>query len=190
LQLRIAAGERLTIRQEDVSWRGAAVECRIYAEDPNNDFLPSPGKMQHVERPSGPGIRLDTGIYPGWEVPMDYDPLLAKLAVWAETREDAIQRMRRALAEYYVSGIRTNISFFRQILDDAEFRAGHLHTGFIEEFFARASEPAEKLDKEYEAVAALAAAVFSADQKKTANVGSAASAVSRWVIEGRERMLR
>jgi acetyl-CoA carboxylase, biotin carboxylase subunit len=141
LQLRIAAGERLTIRQEDVSWRGSAVECRIYAEDPNNDFLPSPGKMQHVERPSGPGIRLDTGIYPGWEVPMDYDPLLAKLAVWAETREDAIQRMRRALAEYYVSGIRTNISFFRQILDDAEFRAGHLHTGFIEEFFARASEP-------------------------------------------------
>jgi acetyl-CoA carboxylase, biotin carboxylase subunit len=190
LQLRIAAGERLTIRQEDVSWRGSAVECRIYAEDPNNNFLPSPGKMQHVERPSGPGIRLDTGIYPGWEVPMEYDPLLAKLAVWAETREDAIQRMRRALAEYYVSGIRTNISFFRQILDDAEFRAGHLHTGFIEEFFARASEPAEKLDAEYEAVAALAAAVFSMDQKKTGSTASAAPAVSRWVMDGRERMLR
>lgn len=193
MQLRIAAGEPLGVTQQDIAWRGSAIECRIYAEDPNNNFLPSPGKMQHVERPSGPGVRLDTGIYPGWTVPMDYDPLLAKLAVWAETRDGAIARMKRALGEYYVSGIRTNITFFRQILEDAEFRAGHLHTGFIEEFFRRSGEPAEKQDPEYEAVAALAAAIFSLDQKKgtaAAGTSNGRAAVSRWAAEGRDWALR
>ena len=93
LQLQIAAGRALPFTQEDVAWRGAAIECRIYAEDPNNDFLPSPGKITRLHDPSGPGIRLDSGVYEGWTVPMEYDPLLAKLAVWADTREDAIARM-------------------------------------------------------------------------------------------------
>ncbi len=190
MQIRIAAGEPLGITQEDVTWRGSAIECRIYAEDPNNNFMPSPGRMHHVERPAGPGVRLDNGIYPGWEVPIEYDPLLAKLAVWSGTRDGAIARLRRVLGEYYVSGIKTNITFFRQILDDAEFRAGHLHTGFIEEFFRRAAEPVEKQDPQYEAVAALAAAVFLLDRKSAPSSNGATARPSRWVTQGRMESLR
>ena len=190
MQIHVAAGERLRLRQEDIEWRGSAIECRIYAEDPNNNFLPSPGRIHNVERPTGPGVRLDSGIYPGWEVPMDYDPLLAKLAVWAGTRELAIARLKRVLGEYYVSGIKTNIAFFRQILDDPEFREGNLHTGFIDEYL-RHREPEAKQAPEYEAVAALAAAVFSLEDKKNhsaaANGGGQAS---RWVAAGRERLFR
>src|SRR5215469_15036750 len=127
LQLEIAAGERLSIRQEDVGWRGSAIECRVYAEDPYNNFFPSPGKITRLTRPSGPGIRLDGCVYDGWTVPIDYDPLLAKLAVWAATRDDAIARMLRALREYDVGGIKTNIGFFRSILDDEAFRSAALH---------------------------------------------------------------
>src|SRR5580692_4685369 len=123
-QLRIAAGERLTISQEDVKWTGSAIECRIYAEDPENQFLPSPGKITHLREPSGPGLRLDSGVYSGFTVPFDYDPLLAKLAAWGLDRGRAIGRMDRALSEYAVAGIRTNTAFFREILADAEFREG------------------------------------------------------------------
>ena len=123
LQLEIAAGEKLALRQEDVAWRGSAIECRVYAEDPYNNFFPSPGKITRLTRPSGPGIRLDGCVYDGWTVPIDYDPLLAKLAVWAATRDDAIARMLRALGEYDVGGIKTNLGFFRHILDDPAFRA-------------------------------------------------------------------
>ena len=157
LQVEIAAGARLPFTQEEVAWRGSAIECRIYAEDPYNDFLPYPGKLTRLTRPLGPGIRLDGCVYDGWTVPMEYDPLLAKLAVWAATREDATERMIRALREYDVGGIRTNIGFFRQILEDAEFRAAHLHTGFIEEFFQRHRRAAPARD--LAAVAALAAAL-------------------------------
>jgi len=139
-QLRIAAGERLTVAQQQVQWRGAALECRIYAEDPDNQFFPSPGRITSLRLPSGPGIRLDSGVYPGWTVPIDYDPLLAKLAVWANTRAEAIARMLRALDELSVFGIKTNIAFFRRILRDAEFQAGNLHTGFIPEFLGRESD--------------------------------------------------
>jgi acetyl-CoA carboxylase biotin carboxylase subunit len=108
-QVEIAAGARLPFTQEDVAWRGAAIECRIYAEDPYHDFLPFPGKVTRLMRPMGPGVRVDGGIYEGWTVPMEYDPLLAKLAVWADSREAATARMIRALREYDVGGIRTNI---------------------------------------------------------------------------------
>ena len=159
LQIEIAAGERAAASPRNRS-RGAAaaIECRIYAEDPYNNFLPSPGKLTRLTRPLGPGIRLDGCVYEGWTVPMEYDPLLAKLAVWAGTREEAIARMIRALREYDVGGIRTNIGFFRQILEDPEFRAGRLHTGFIDEFFARDAPP-EPSSGDLRAVAALAAAL-------------------------------
>ena len=98
-QLRIAAGEPLTISQGNVGWRGSAIECRLYAEDPEQNFFPSPGRITRWEMPAGPGIRLDAGAYQGWTVPIDYDPLLAKLVVWAETRDAAIERMRRAISE-------------------------------------------------------------------------------------------
>src|ERR1700689_5026767 len=112
LQIRIAAGERLTFAWQELHPRGHAIECRIYAEDPENNFFPSPGKILARRTPSGPGVRMDEGVYPGFVVPMDYDPLLGKLIVWASTREEAIARMSRALDEYYVSGIKTNADLF------------------------------------------------------------------------------
>ncbi|HEV2446710.1 MAG TPA: acetyl-CoA carboxylase biotin carboxylase subunit [Candidatus Sulfopaludibacter sp.] len=187
LQVEVAAGGRLPFTQEQVAWRGAAIECRIYAEDPYNDFLPFPGKLTRLSRPMGPGIRLDGCVYAGWTVPMEYDPLLAKLAVWAATREEAADRALRALREYDVGGIRVNIGFFRQILEDAEFRAGRLHTGFIEEFFTRHRPPEPPPD--LAAVAALTAALhFHSRRSQPAGTGPAAT--SRWLDEGRAGLLR
>src|SRR5439155_200774 len=141
LQIRIAAGQPLGFAQEDIAWRGSAIECRIYAEDPDENFFPSPGTITRLAEPSGPGIRLDSGVYEGFAVPIDYDPLLAKLAVWAGTRGDAITRMSRALGEYHVAGIRTNLAFFRRLLDDPVFGEGLLDTGFIGAFLARSAPP-------------------------------------------------
>ena len=135
-QFRIAAGERLTLRQQDVSWRGAALECRIYAEDPANNFFPSPGKITLLRTPSGPGVRDDSGIYEGWTVPVFYDPLLSKVITWGRDRSEAIARMQRALGEYKVAGIKTNLPFFRSILSHEKFVAGELSTGFIDRFYS------------------------------------------------------
>jgi acetyl-CoA carboxylase biotin carboxylase subunit len=187
LQLEIAAGARLPFDQSQVTWTGSAIECRIYAEDPYNDFLPYPGKLTRLTRPLGPGVRLDGCVYEGWTVPMEYDPLLAKLAVWAGTRAEAVDRMLRALREYDVGGIRTNIGFFRQILEDPEFRAGHLHTGFIDEFFARHHE--KEAPDGVRTVAALAAALHAS--KRTESAGYASDAPrSRWLEMGRSDLLR
>ena len=188
LQVEIASGERLPFRQEDVAWRGWAIECRIYAEDPYNDFLPSPGKLTRLTRPLGPGIRLDASVYEGWTVPVEYDPLLAKLAVWAATRGEAIERTVRALREYDVSGIRTNIAFFRQILEDEAYRSGDLHTGFIEEFFRRRRPPEQPAD--LAAVAALAAALYTMERTRGLQPGSTAAAESPWLQAGRKESLR
>jgi acetyl-CoA carboxylase biotin carboxylase subunit len=185
LQVEIAAGARLPFSQEQIAWRGAAIECRIYAEDPYHEFLPSPGKIMRLARPFGPGIRLDGGVYNGWTVPVEYDPLLAKLAVWAATREEATARMIRALGEYDVGGIRTNIGFFRQILEDPEFRAGRLHTGFIEEFFAR-HRPSEP-PRDFTAVAALAAALHTMSRNGPEPRGPARTP---WLEAGRSGLLR
>jgi len=133
LQIHVAAGEPLPFTQDDVSLRGHSIECRIYAEDPDNNFFPSPGKILARRIPAGPGIRLDDGVYSGWVVPTDYDPLLGKLISWGSTRDEAITRMRRALEEYYVSGIKTNIGLFHRILADAEFVRGEIYTRWLDE---------------------------------------------------------
>ncbi len=160
LQVEIAAGGAAAVfATRHVCWRGAALECRIYAEDPENQFFPSPGKISSLSEPSGPGIRLDSGVYAGWTVPIDYDPLLAKLAVWAGNREEAIARMRRAIAEYHVGGIATNLKFFAQLLDDEEMIAGRLDTHFLDGFFHRVS----KSTRDHEDLAKLVM-----QQKKTA----------------------
>jgi acetyl-CoA carboxylase, biotin carboxylase subunit len=187
LQIQVAAGARLHLKQEQVGWRGSAMECRIYAEDPYNDFLPYPGKITRLTRPLGPGVRIDGAIYEGWTVPMEYDPLLAKLVVWSARREDTTDRMIRALREYDIGGIRTNIGFFRQILEDEEFRAGNLHTGFIEELLKRRRPPTPP--RELAAAAALAAALHSAGR----NGGPAAATAkgpSPWLLAGRTELLR
>jgi acetyl-CoA carboxylase biotin carboxylase subunit len=189
LQLRVAAGEPLGLRQEDVAWRGHAIECRIYAEDPYNRFFPSPGKVTQLRRPSGPGVRLDFGVYPGWTVPIDYDPLLAKLAVWAGTREEAIARMLRALDEYSVDGIKTTIGFYRHVFADDQYRRGCLHTGFIDEFLHKNGRgPEPRACPELDTVAALVAVVDSL-KNKSGRCPDAPRA-SRWLIEGREGLLR
>src|SRR5262245_39124329 len=123
-QIRVAAGEKLSFTQEDIAMNGAAVECRIYAEDPQNNFLPSPGRITRLEIPSGPGVRYDSGSYQGWDVPIYYDSLLAKLCVWAETRELAINRLSRVLNEYTVEGIQTTLPFFRELVTKEAFRSG------------------------------------------------------------------
>ncbi|MBL8149937.1 MAG: acetyl-CoA carboxylase biotin carboxylase subunit [Blastocatellia bacterium] len=130
-QIKIAAGETLKIAQEDIVLRGVAIECRVYAEDPWHNFMPSPGKITHLQVPSGPGIRDDSGIYSGFEVPIYYDPLLSKLAAWGRTREEAIARLERAISEYQVDGIRTNLEFFKIILKNEAFRRGEIDTGFL-----------------------------------------------------------
>jgi acetyl-CoA carboxylase biotin carboxylase subunit len=155
-QLRIAAGEHLTIKQADVTWTGSAVECRVYAEDPEQTYMPSPGKILHLREPSGPGIRLDSGIYEGWTVPIEYDPLLAKLCAWAATRDAAAARLDRALAEYTLTGLRTNIAWFREILRDPEFLAGRLSTAFLDDFMQRRQKIESSPEEEAAAALVLA----------------------------------
>ena len=186
-QIRIAAGKPLSLEQEQVTWRGASIECRIYAEDPDNQFFPSPGQILTLDRPAGPGVRVDSGAYPGWTVPLEYDPLIAKLAVWAPTRSAAIARLHRALDEYYVTGIKTNLSFFRRILADADVLAGNLDTGFIDRWMAgEAAHPEE--DGGQEQAAALAAALHLRNSNHD-GAGPAGS-VSRWRAEGHQSLLR
>ena len=196
LQLRIAAGEALPFTQKDVAWRGWAMECRVCAEDPANQFFPSAGRIGQLREPSGPGVRLDSGIYPGWTVPLEYDSLLAKLVTWAPERKTAIQRLQRALSEYAILGIQTNIAFFREILDDPEFLAGELSTEFVPEFLARRKrlldhlpdqlpEPAHELDL----AVALAALAHHQNARQRAT-GASNAAPSRWLSEGLGQLLR
>jgi acetyl-CoA carboxylase biotin carboxylase subunit len=187
LQLDIASGKPLPFTQDQIALRGAAIECRIYAEDPANNFLPSPGRITQLAEPSGPGVRLDSGIYPGWNVPLDYDPMLAKLIVWADTREHAIDRMLRALSEYHIGGIGTNIPLFDVILRDPAFRTGDLHTGYLDALLKRPGlldqPPAPEL-------AAIAAAAVAAHTKPSAAQSVPLKTESRWLRGGREDQLR
>lgn len=130
--VRVASGEALGYTQDQITRRGAAIECRIYAEDPATDFLPSPGKIEHIRPPAGPGVRDDGGAYPGSEVSSYYDPLVSKLSVWAPDRASAIARMRRALGEYVVTGIRTNLAFHEKLFNHPDFVAGRYDTGFLD----------------------------------------------------------
>src|SRR5579864_4674615 len=161
LQIRIAAGERLPFSQHDVTIRGHAMECRVYAEDPDNNYFPSPGKITLLLQPSGPGIRRDSGVYEGWTVPMDYDPLLAKLIGYGTERNQVINRLNRALNEYFVGGIKTNIPLFRRILRDPEFRAGNLDTGFLDRMLKqKPGDGGSQRDANAAQVAAIAAGIF------------------------------
>ena len=132
-QIRIAAGSKLSHRQEEIRPRGAALECRIYAEDPHNEFFPSPGTITTYFEPSGPGVRSDSGVRAGCRVPVEYDPLIAKVITYGEDRNQAIHRMRRTLGEYRIGGVRTTIPFFQTLLSHPSFVEADLHTHFIDE---------------------------------------------------------
>jgi acetyl-CoA carboxylase biotin carboxylase subunit len=131
-QIRLAAGEKLGLRQEDVRFRGHAIEFRINAEDPTDNFAPQTGVIEGLQLPGGPGVRVDTHLYPGYEVPPFYDSLLAKLVVWGEDRPQALARARRALAEFEVVGIRTNIAFHRGIIENDAFLDAAVSTNLLD----------------------------------------------------------
>jgi acetyl-CoA carboxylase biotin carboxylase subunit len=189
LQIRIAQGEPLPFTQKDVHLRGHAMECRVYAEDPENGFFPSPGKITRLLQPGGPGIREDCGIYEGWVVPMDYDPMLSKLVAYAPTREASIARMLRALDEYVIGGIRTNLGLFRRILNDPDFKAARIDTGYLDRLLAvKATEAVPDSRKERENVAAIAAALFESQRGSAAPV--AAEPESAWKRAARAEGLR
>jgi acetyl-CoA carboxylase biotin carboxylase subunit len=196
LQIAIAAGHRLPFAWESITPRGHAMEVRLYAEDPDNNFFPSPGKIISRHVPSGPGIRLDDGVYEGWTVPNDYDPLLSKLIAWGNSREETIARLRRALDEYSITGIKTNVGLFRRILVEPDFLRGEIHTMWLDEMLGRprsAASPANEVPHESTAsdAAAIAAAVWQANQSDKRSGRSAASVeqTSRWKLDGRRDQL-
>jgi acetyl-CoA carboxylase biotin carboxylase subunit len=160
-QIRIARGERLDLDPAQLLRpNGHAIECRIYAEDPDNNFLPSPGRIQQLRVPAGPGIRDDSGATAGLDVPIFYDPMISKLVAWAEDRPLAIARMQRALGEYLVTGIKTTVPFFAWLLAQADFQAGRFHTTYLdEELKARNGRPFVEPTPALEELAAIAAAL-------------------------------
>ena len=188
-QIRIANGEPLRFTQQEVLFRGSAIECRISAEDPDENFLPSIGKITRLIEPGGPGVRIDSGFYRGYEVPIYYDPMIAKLIVWAETRDEAIARMKRALAEYEIGGIKTTIPFHLRALSDPRFMEGKYTTRFIEEMGPDAFQPASNAQ-----IATAFAAVVKHRARKTLRPGSdtarPAAASSLWKWSGRRAGLR
>ena len=190
-QITVAAGAPLSFSQADVRWSGHAIECRVYAEDPENNFFPSPGRISYLKLPFGPGIRDDSGIELNSEVSIYYDPLISKLAAWGRTREESLDRLRRALDEYEVGGIKTTLPFFREIVRDEEFRAARLDTGFISRFNERRSESddAGKPDETREDIAVIAAAIHYATQQKKRNGGRTNEVQSRWKMTGRKSLL-
>jgi acetyl-CoA carboxylase biotin carboxylase subunit len=185
-QIRVANGEKLSFTQEDISWDKHAIECRVYAEDPENNFLPSPGKINRLRVPQGNGVRDDGGVYEGSEVSIYYDPMISKLACYGKTREEAIDRLRRALQEYEVGGIKTTLPFFREIVEDEEFIDGKLDTGFISRFNERKKE--KEIDETTRDMALIATALAYSDKQASPNekaVNASEKTPSRWVLAGR-----
>jgi acetyl-CoA carboxylase, biotin carboxylase subunit len=197
LQIEIAAGKPLPLKQEEIQLRGHAIECRIYAEDPDNNFFPSPGKILGLRAPSGPGIRMDNGAYSGWIVPTDYDPMLGKLIAWGKDRAEAIARLQRALGEYYARGIKTNIGLFRRILSEPEFLRAEIYTKWLDELLSRPTVAHVESNKHAvgpalaEDAAALVAAYWHANQNGASNKPANGSCEnpSRWKIQGRQDQL-
>jgi acetyl-CoA carboxylase biotin carboxylase subunit len=187
-QINIAAGEKLPFKQEDLEQKGHAIECRIYAEDPHNNFLPSSGKILYFKEPHGPGIRHDYGIYSGWNVPIYYDPILAKLITWAENREIACQRMIKALDDYVILGVQTSIAFLSDLIGHPQFREGRTTTSFIQDNFVNWA--GEKDSRERQRLALLAAA-FDSLQGPTAGRGlfkEKKEIYSPWLSMGKWRL--
>ena len=193
LQIRIAAGEQLPFVQDEIKVRGHAIECRIYAEDPDNNFFPSPGKVTLLLPPAGPGIRHDSGTYEGWTVPIDYDPLLAKLIGYGADRRQAIMRLQRALHEYFAAGIKTNISLFQRILQDPDFVAGRIDTGYLDRLLAN-GRPSTSSEKPGHAIAAVAAALFAtldpASANRNGSAGNHVAVESNWKQKARSEALQ
>ncbi|MCC6189823.1 MAG: acetyl-CoA carboxylase biotin carboxylase subunit [Anaerolineales bacterium] len=190
-QIRIARGRRLRYTQADIGLNGWAIECRVNAEDPYNNFMPSTGRVTHSLIPTGPGVRVDTGVFPGFEITRYYDSLISKVICWGETRGEAILRMRRALEEYRLLGVKTNIPFHQSIMDSHRFIAGNFDTRFVEERFSM--EQAEEGKQDDSAIAAILATLVAHRQGRQSAqiVQRGARDTSNWKWVGRyERMHR
>jgi acetyl-CoA carboxylase, biotin carboxylase subunit len=188
-QIRVAAGAPLSFAQDEIKLNGHAVECRVYAEDPENNFLPSPGKITRLRVPQGNGVRDDGGIYEGSEISIYYDPMISKFVAHGRDRTEAIDRLRRALREYEVGGIKTTLPFFREIVEDEEFQQGNLDTGFISRWRERRKKTeASETEKDLAIIAA--ALAFSERNKKSParDAKNSGDAPSRWVLAGRMAM--
>lgn len=191
-QITVAAGAQLSFTQEEVNWNGHAIECRVYAEDPENNFFPSPGRITHLRVPGGPGIRDDSGVSANSEVSIHYDPMISKLAAWGRTRDEAIARLVRALDEYEVVGIKTTLPFFREIVRDEEFIAGQLDTEFISRFNERrklkqsVAQPDNALTNQADMALIAAAIAYGSRQKSLAlQQASVGEVENRWKMSGR-----
>src|SRR5947207_1989273 len=185
-QLRVARGEKLTMTQNDLKPSGHAIECRIYAENPARNFAPSPGLIRYINLPQGPGVRNDNGVYTGYTVPVFYDPMLSKLICHAATREEAIQRMRRALTEYRVEGIETTIPFFTALMSHPDFAAAKFDTGFIDRNLAELMKERGGNGDVDAAIAAAAILAFEESQ----HVRLADQGDSPWKRAGREDAIK
>jgi len=187
-QIKIAFGEKLSFVQEDLEQKGHAIECRIYAEDPINNFLPSSGKVLFLKEPDGPGVRHDCGIYSGCDIPIYYDPILAKLIVWAESRDQACQRMIEALNDYVILGVKTSIDFLKEVIAHPEFQSGQTTTSFINKHFPswEGKDKPDDLEK-----MALIAAAFNSLARSYGGVGPSVepkSGYSPWLSLGKWRI--
>ncbi len=181
-QIKIAAGWPLEFSQEEIQSRGHSIECRIYAEDPDQGFMPSPGKIEHLRIPSGGlGVRLDSGIHEGYCVPLEYDPLLSKLISWGRSRDEAVERMKRALSEYQIYGIKTTIPFFKRILRHPKFISGDYNTHFI----ANLEKVTEDQDPEEKTVALIAAGIKSYMESQAGKTSRKLGRGSNWKFQGR-----
>jgi acetyl-CoA carboxylase biotin carboxylase subunit len=193
-QVRIAAGEKLPFVQDDITPHGCSIQCRIYAEDPAMNFMPSPGKIEYLSTPSGPWVRDDSGVYSGATVPVHYDPMVSKLVVWGKNRDAALRRMKRALGEYIVRGIRTNIAFHKAVIAHPTFVAGTHDTQFLtralDELLAACDPQDDRTDDIALAVAAIAA--LHRDEGAAAAQGPAGGkgGVNPWKLQGRLARLR
>jgi acetyl-CoA carboxylase, biotin carboxylase subunit len=186
-QIRVAAGESLSFEQDDIVMNGHAIECRIYAEDPEHNFTPSPGKITRLRIPQGPGVRDDGGVYEGAEVSIHYDPMISKFAVHGRSRSEAIERMSRALIEYEIGGIRTTLQFFREVMEDGDFVAGRLDTGFIGRFTERRKRDEPSVEERDLAIIATALS-YSDGQRRGVSAGSSVlGKISKWAAVGRSR---
>ncbi len=195
-QIHIASGEKLGYDQETIQFNGHAIECRIYAEDPANNFLPSTGKIEYMSPPNGPGVREDSGYYSGSEVTMYYDPLISKLITWGRNRQEAIQRMKRALQEYQIFGVETSIPFCLQVMNHAKFIAGEFDTHFIENEFLNNQDWVKQSEsgKDHEQqIAALGAALFDVQYKSSqpkSYDSNSKNKTSQWKLIGLRNNLR
>jgi acetyl-CoA carboxylase biotin carboxylase subunit len=189
--VRIAAGDRLGFTQPAIARRGASIECRVYAEDPDSGFLPSPGTITAVTSPSGPGVRDDSSAYPGAVISSFYDPLISKLSVWGADRTIALCRMRRALDEYRIAGVRTNLAFHQRLFRQADFAAGRYDTGFLGEHEKELVSRPVDVDHARELAAALAVATSmreSSPNRPSEREATGTAALSPWVVWHRARL--